>query len=171
MTSRSLSASFFRDLNKQESPEAALIFLTISHPNLASDIYVVSDSWNYVVGSNTFLGFPFDITLLTDTESPPSATLTLQNVDRKIGNAILELLEPPRLKIEVIAVSEFDETADPRTELSAPATVEYTADQLYLLDVDVNGSEVSARIVSWSYVQESWPGLRCTSDRTPALWR
>lgn len=171
MTSRNLQASFFRDLNKQETPEAALVFLTISHPGLASDVTVVNDQRDYVVGSATFVGFPFDITILTDSESPPEATLTIQNVDRVIGKSIRELTSPPRLKIEIIALSEFDTTADPRTVLSAPAVVEYTADQLYLLDADVNGAEVSGRIVSWIYTQESWPGVRCTRARAPAVWR
>jgi hypothetical protein len=169
---RVVSASLRRELEKQESSEALLIFVTITHPTMDETIRVVSEpeGIDYVYGGETFIGFPFDIELLTDSERFPETRIAVQNVDETIGRAIKGLIGPPRVKIEILALSDFDTTVNPRTEIGTP-TVEYSADKLYLIDVEIDAMQITGRIVSWNYSQEVWPGVRATQNRTPGLYR
>ena len=170
MTQRNITASLRREMERQESGETVLVFLTLSHPALADDIRVVADPVDFIWGGKTFIGFLFDIELLSDTEAPPEARLTIQNVDRKIGNVLREITDPIRVQIDVIAASEFDLSVKPRVPLGTLA-VEYSAPALWLVDVEVDVLQISGRIASWNYTQEIWPGVRATQDRLPGLFR
>lgn len=167
---RTVAASVRREIDRQESAEALLVFLTIEQTELADPIRVVADSKDFEYGGNLFTGFLFDIELLTDREQPPEARLSIQNVDQKIGNAVRGLTEPPRVKIEVLPLSEFDTTVEPRTPIST-ATAIYTADKLFLVDISVDAMTISGRLKSWDYTQETWPGVRATQNRCPGLFR
>ena len=169
---RVISASLRKELESPESAEAVLVFITISHPDFDDSIRVVSDSASYVWKGDTYIGFPFDIVLLSDDDKPPTASLTVQNVDRRIGMAIENITTPPRLRIDVLGASWFDQTVNPRVALDMPEPdADYTADMLFLNDVEVSAFEVKASIVSWNYVQEVWPGIRATQSRLPGLYR
>lgn len=111
---RSLTAPFRYSLERQETGEALIVFVTITHPELPSAIRVANDAVDYVWNGDTYIGFPFDISLISDGDQPPSARLTVQNVDRRIGEAVRDLTSPPRLRIDLLAASDFDETANPR---------------------------------------------------------
>jgi len=114
---RNVTLSFRKEAEAQFSNEADLCFLTISHGTLAVPIRVVWDTKDFVYGGNTFTGFPFDITILSDDESPPKAQLAIQNIDSRIGETIRSLSTPPRLKIELLSTLDFNITTDPRTEI------------------------------------------------------
>lgn len=167
---RRISSGFRREIERTESGEIALIFLAISHPELEEIIRVVSDPKDFVWGGETFQGFQFEIDLLTDNDRFPEARLTIQNVDQRIGEALRKVTAPARLRIDVLAGSQFDLTVSPRAEIGT-AQPEYTADALYLVDVEVDVMQITGRITSWNYSQELWPGIRATQDRCPGLFR
>jgi hypothetical protein len=150
--------------------EVDLCFVTITHSALASPIYVVWDTKDFIKGGITFSGFPFDLEILTDDESPPTAHLQLQNISPQIGDAIRALLTPPRLKIELCVSTDWNLTVTPRTEIGT-ATVVYTADQLYLVNVTVDAMMITGQIVGWDYVQRVWPAERATEVNFPGLFR
>ncbi|MFA7279821.1 MAG: DUF1833 family protein [Sterolibacterium sp.] len=166
-----------REINRQESPEVHLVFLTISHPELSDPIYVVLDSSEAMSEPNRFIyagieyiAFPFEIELLSDTDSVPKARLSIQNVDKVIGETIANLTNPPRMRFEVVPASYFDLNVTPRVELETPVPM-YVADELYLTNVDVDAMTVTGQIESWNYSQETWPGRRATQNRCPGLFR
>lgn len=158
------------EINSQESGDAYLIFFTLSHPELLEKIQVVTDPKDFVLDSDTFLGFDFNIVLLTDTEDMPTAQVTIQNVDRKVGDALERIIDPARVKLELIALSEFDTTVDPRTELGVTERI-YVADHLFLIDIQVNNLSMTGRLVSWDFSQEPYPGIFATQDRFPGLFK
>jgi len=168
---RIIPAGVERELNREESAEIYLVFLTITHDNLPEPIRVVSDPKDFTLDGETFIGFPFTISMLSDTESPPEAELEIQNVDQKIGRTLLDLIDPARLKLEIIAGSEFDLTVDPRTPIDGTMPRVYVADSLYLVDVEVDVLAVKGRLRTWDYAQEVWPGTLATKDRFPGLYR
>lgn len=168
---RTLSVSFRRSAEANYADEVDLCFITISHPLLIDPIRCVWDSKDFVYGGNTYTGFPFDITLLSDDEQPPKATLTIQNVDPRIGDTIRQLSTAPRLKIELLSSKDFNLTADPRTANSSPEPeVVYSADRLFLTNVKIDVISVSAEIVGWDYLQRVWPGVRARQDIFPGLF-
>lgn len=168
---RILSASLRREIERQETDEALIAFLTITHPDLDAAIRVCSDGVDYVWGGETFIGFPFDAQLLTDGDQPPVAQLAVQNVDRRIGNSLRSLTGPARLRLDIVAASWFDRSAAPRLPIAAEPSAEYTADKLFLANVKCDDLQITADIVSWNYLQDIWPGLRATQNRLPGLFR
>ena len=173
MLSRVVTDVTRRELDRQESAEFYLVFLTINQRDLKDAITVVSDPEDFTLNSVLFKGFQFDIKLLNDGESMPQAQLTVQNVDKSIGNAILNISDPPRLEIQVIAGSMFDLGTYPRVPIYAADTDVarvYRAKQLYLTEVEGDEMTVSGTIRSWDYTQETWPGMRATANRFPGLY-
>jgi len=169
---RNISMSFRQSAEANFSDDVDLCFLTISHPTLIDPIRVVWDTKDFVYGGNTFIGFPFDITLLSDDEQPPTAKLTIQNVDPRIGDTVRLLQSPPRLKMELLSSTDFVLTNDPRTEVGSPVpTVVYMADKLFLTNIQVDVLAISATIVGWDYLQRVWPGQRALQSTFPGLFR
>lgn len=167
---RTVSGSFRRSVESRFQSDANLIFVTLSHELLIEPVRVVSDTKDFVYGGETFVGFPFDLQLLTDDDRPPTATIEIQNVDRIIGETLRPLTSAPRLKIELLHSDDFDLTVTPRTPVRPPS-VEYVANHLFLANVKIDPMTVSAEIVGWDFTQRTWPGVRATQNRLPALFR
>ncbi len=168
---RILPPEVLRELNRQESAELLLVFMTITHPTLTDVIRVVSDPRDFMLDGNQHIGFRFDIRLLTDNEAAPFAQLTIQNVDKRIPIALLEVNQPARVHIQVIAGSECNLEEAPCTELGKNTPRVYNAPMLYLTEVEGDAMQITGRIVSWDYTQELWPGMMATKDRFPGLFR
>lgn len=162
-----------REVDRQESAETYPVFLRISHRDLAEDIRVVSDPENYVLNGLEYTGFEFDIKLLSDGEGMPKAQLSVQNVDRKIGQTVLKVVDPVRLEIQIVAGSQFDVSVFPRVPfavLDEDVPRMYRAKQLYLTEVEGDEMTLTGTIRSWDYTQETWPAIRATESRFPGLY-
>ena len=167
---RTISTSFRHQTQASFADDVDLIFATISHPDLSFPVRVVNDTIDYVYASLNWTGFPFEISILSDDESPPKAKISFQNVDQIIGQAVRDLISAPRLKLELLSSSDFNLDTRPRTPIGSPF-VQYVADKLYLSNVTVDVLTVSSDIVGWDYLQRTWPGIRATQGRLPGLFR
>ncbi len=169
---RPLPLSLRRNIEANFSDEVNLIFLTISHGTLEEPIRVVLDNKNFIYGGNLFVGFPFDITILSDDENPPTAKLSIQNIDSDIGYAIRKLTSPPRLKIEFLHSDDFNLSVSPRVSIASPSPDVITlGDHLFLINIAVTDAEVTGDIRGWDYLQRVWPGVRATQEALPGLFR
>lgn len=169
MADRSIPSAALAALEAPESPDALLAFLTITHEVLAAPIRVVSDVFDYIAGGETYVGLPFGYRLLTDDEASPQTELRMQNVDRRIGQALRLVTSPARLNLVIRSSADFDLTQNPRTEVSnAPI---YAMSQFHLVDVRVDVAEITGRVILRDYSQEPWPGYRATQSRLPGLFR
>jgi len=167
---RSVPAGVRREVDREESAEQYLVFLTISHSTLSTPIQVVSNSADCVLDGSTYTGFRFNISVLSDDEQAPRAQLSIQNVDLRIGRALQDIDDPARIKMEVIAGSEFDQTVDPHTEISTAART-YVADQLYLVGVEADAMTITGRLETYDFARETWPGNMATQEAFPGLFR
>lgn len=167
---RSISDALLAEMVQPQSGVLLLQFAEISHPSLALPIRVVSDVKDYVWGGETYSGVPFRLELLSDGERPPRGAITIQNVDRRIGEMARALATPPHLTITLLSSDDFDLTADPRTE-TGTATVEYQASHLRLKKIRADAIAVQAEIMSFDPSAEPWPQTRATKDRLPGLFR
>jgi hypothetical protein len=168
--SRTIDADAKAALEAPESVDALLAFLTVTHPSLQVPIRVVSDVLDYVLGGATYLGLPFEFGILTDIEGPPQTELRMQNVDQRIGQALLGLNDRAKVTLEIRSSSDFDLSQNPRTEIPGGSTLYRFAD-FDLIDVTVTASDISGRVMLRDYSQEPWPGQRCTQSRMPGLFR
>ncbi len=171
---RVLPATVIREINKQNSAEAYLVFVTIMHPKLNEVIRVVTDTENFILDTSKpteiWQGFTFEIKILSDSDEMPQAQIKMQNVDRRVGTSVLNSGEVVRLNIEVIALSQFDVAVFPRVPFAMPVERIYSAKGLFLTMVKGDSFYLSGTIKSYDYTQETWPGIRATEDRCPALY-
>lgn len=168
---RSLSTPFRNSLEASANGDAALLFATISHPSLTGPIRVVNDIVDYVWGGETFYGLPFMMEFLSDGDRPPSGKLTIQNIDRRIGQAIIKLDVSPGIQIDVLPSSDFGAAvAGVRTEIGTP-TAEYSAPRLRLRNVTGDAMAIEGELWSYDLSREPYPAVRSTKDRLPGLFR
>lgn len=143
---RSTSLTFRQAINAQETPEAALILLTLDHADLTSPIRVTSDAVNTVSNGQTFIPCPFRITLPDDTEEHVTqARLTIDNVDREIVLALRKINSPLSITIQVVLGSD-------------PDTIEAEFDDFLLKDATYDALVVSGRLSIDHIMQEPIPG-------------
>lgn len=112
---RNIEVSFRREIEAGNAKEVNLAFVTISHASLDDPIRVVWDVKDYVWGGLRYIGFPFDMQILSDEEGPPKAQLSIQNIDPRIGDTIRGLPTPPKVSLLLLSSADFDTNNDPRT--------------------------------------------------------
>ena len=162
---RSLSTEVLDQLFRQESPEYYLLFLVIDHAVLEEPIRVVSDVNNHTINGDEYTGFRFNLSLLTDNSDMPSSELTIQNVDKRIGQALRSMKEPADLTMFLINSAEFSNYA------ATDPVYMYYAERLRLVDVQGTALNVTGKLVSWDYAQEPYPGVYATKEYFPGLFR
>lgn len=173
MTERLQDQRDAEDLDRDDSPNALIWFLTIEHPNLNPPIRVVADYFDYEIGGHLYQRAPFDVTPVTDNEQTPSADLRVQNVDRAISRALENDTAGQRAIVSAVAHSSehFDLSVDPRVPLDPNDLPEiYSFDMFELADVKGDALELTGRVTLIDMSQEPWPVIRATQDRFPGLF-
>jgi hypothetical protein len=112
-----------------------------------------------VSNGETYIVFPFEITLLGDEDSEPEATIRIQNVDDRIGSTLIDL---PTDSVSVALQIVMRETPD---------VVEYEVVNLELVDVEINAVAVSGRLVIRGLATEPCPGRVLTNRISPVFFR
>lgn len=166
---RTLGNSFRTTIESSSSAEIVLIFVTITHPTLEAPIFLNNDIKDYILNGNTYLGAAISISLLSDEIGMPKAKVSIPNVDRAIGEAVLGLTTSPQIEMDVYARSDFD-NSDPRVAIGTP-TVEYRAQLLFLRNVTCDPLGFTADLLSYDLSSEPWPAIRSTKNRLPGLYR
>jgi hypothetical protein len=173
---RTISAGFRDEIESSNGQDVLIIFATITHPTLDGPICVNSDITDYVYNSptgdgtsRTYFGTGISLSFLSDDDNPPQAKVTVPNVDRRIGEAVLNADDAPQIKIELLVKSDFDNST-PRNPIGTP-TPEYTAQLMFLRNVQWDAMQFTADILSYDISTEPWPAIRTTPSTTPALFR
>jgi hypothetical protein len=163
MTSRDISANLKRQLFTPWRDKDIRALLTVDHAQFDTPFRFVSgdptEFADIVSNGNTFITFPFDVTLLTDDESEPRATVRIQNVDDRIGTALLDL---PDDAVTITLQIVMRET---------PNVIEYEAVNLELVDVVVDAMMVTGTIVIRGQAIEPCPGRVLSTRISPVFFR
>lgn len=167
---RTIPAYVRQPLESEQSPDALLVFLTITHPNLAEPIRVVSDVLDYSVGGATYVGMPFDFRTLTDGDGPARTQIVVQAVDRRIGQALRNTRTRAKVRAEVRSSADFDLTVVPRVEVTASAPI-YSFFDFDLINVTGDATQISGDVEIADFTVEPWPAILGTQDRLPGLYR
>jgi hypothetical protein len=163
MHNRNLSARFKRQLFKPFRDDDFRALLTIDHSSFDEPYRFVSGNPNEFksLTSNglVFTTFPFEVNFLSDDDREPEATLTIQNVDDRIGTTILNLSEET---LTVMLQSVLRETPD---------VIEYEVVNLELVDVEINAVTVSGKLAIRGLSTEPCPGRRVNNATSPVFFR
>lgn len=160
-----------RALQQEASDDATILFVSIRHPALDGVIRLVGDGEDFVLDGQTFHKGGFELSLLTDEESPPTASFSFPNVKRDLMARMETVTDPAGIQFEAYSSAYFDTNKVPRTAKAGMVPQPfYQARHLWLTDVEVNAERVSGTLRSRDYRQETWPGRRATPELTPGVW-
>lgn len=164
---RQVSNAFKAAVYAQETSEAFIILLTISHPNFTQNIYISSDPSellpkNGVRGTisngTEFLYVPFTLNMPQDDDTGVSrASLSIDNVSNQIIEYIREANSALSIKIEIVLASD-------------PDTIEITLDDFKLERVTYDANTISAEISIEYFELEPFPSRDFTPTDFPGMY-
>lgn len=119
------------------------------------------DSLVYGTISRTkpYIYLPFTLELASDEEeSPPSFSITVDNVGGELTAAIRRMVEPPDVTLEVVMAS-------------SPDIVEMAFDRFTLIDIEITRYTITGRVSLDTLEQEAYPAGMFTPSQFPGLFR
>lgn len=155
--SRTLSANAVRELLKQNSGEVFLVLLTFTHPSMTT-VRLVNNTVNLVSRGQTYIGFPFDLSLPSDlSEQLPEVQLSISNVDRRLIDELRAIESPMTVTLEVVTAT-------------APDTVEVGPYVFDMTTVSYDAERVSATLGYEPILNEPFPAASFTPQLFPQLF-
>jgi hypothetical protein len=165
---RNVSASFRRQIEAIAADDPLVMFAEVYAGELLEPVRVNSDITDYLYAGHTWIGCGFALIFLSDDERPPRARVSIPNVDRRIGAAVLAV-PSVRLNLQLMLKSDFDDN-EPRQPIGTPVP-EYVARHLFLRNVSCDALALTGEISSFDLAAEPWPKIRSTPDLLPGLYR
>ena len=136
--------------------EAFLWLLTITTSN--ETIRLVNNMEDIVSRGNNYTAYPFNISLpIEDGSKQLSLSLTIDNVDQVLIEAIRGFLEPPVMKLELVLSSDFD-------------TVEKKIDFLRLSNVEYDQLQIRGQLKPNNVLGNAFPATSYDPSQYPALF-
>lgn len=156
---RSLSSAMRAAIHASETSEVILVLLTLSHPDIFTQRFVNNNA-NIVSRGETYVAYPFDITLPDDRDDEAvRVRLSIDNVDRSLVLAVRSInSRPPTFTIEVIRAA-------------APDVVEVGPFRCSLHNAEWDQFVVSGELAYEDTQNEPFPRFKYTPDRFPGLFR
>jgi hypothetical protein len=183
---RVLSTAFRKSVEMRDSPALIVCFVTITHPELTSPIYIASEDAsgisrssdgviiNYNLDGHLHIGLPFFFDLVSDNDQAPVARMAIPDVERSVGLALLAIVEAPVLTLEVCSSADFGTSLDgsnARSPLGSPTPRIYTAPFLRMRNINSDQVMLQSDLQSFDFTSEPWPYHRVTKDIVPgAYW-
>lgn len=156
--SRPVSLAARAALNAQETGDAFLVLLTLSHPQLAEPLRVTSDAVATVSRGHDFIPFPFELSLPDDAHNAsPEARLAIDNIDRQVVRAVRQLNSAPYVLIEVVRAAE-------------PDAVEAQFHDFRLTDVSYDSRVVEGNLSVEDFTAEPFPAFLFSPGAFPGLF-
>lgn len=142
---RALSSKALASMMAEQTDAVWLILLTIDHDDLDAPIRVVNNSEDIVSNAETFIAFPFALTLPEDAaDRLPQVKLTIDVVDQRIIEAVRTLTSPPEVTVQVVLAEQ-------------PDVIELEIADLTLRDVDYDDATLTGTLMWEDILSQSYP--------------
>lgn len=153
-----ISTAYKTDAFNNEGP-MPLALVTINHASFSNPIRVVDNTEDVTFGGETFVAFPFDVTLPDEREDGiPKARLVIDNVTREIAQHIRSIAPDSPLSVQIDVV-----------RMGETVTPEATVPNLRLVNVTVDALTVSGDLELEDLAREPYPGRTFTPAEYPGL--
>lgn len=156
-----LSAAAVEGLLKKESADPLLIFTRITHPTI-EPVFLVRNypRKNITHLGDEYIGVPLDITLATDVDDIPKASLVVPNIDRRIGKGMLLLAgqDPAEVSFNIALASDPDDIIRRFARFQVGSA-------------SINPIAVSADLMHKNLTIEPWPKQSCVPSTCKALFK
>lgn len=155
---RPLSTAAKQAIYAQETGEAFLMLLTISHAQLTPTLRFAGNYVDVVSRGQTYLGWPFAIALPAEVDDQlPTVQVQIDNVDRRIMEGVRALTSAPAVTLEVVLAS-------------APDTVEAGPFAFTLRNADYDALVVTGSLAFEDVLNEPYPQHAFTPAKFPGLF-
>lgn len=156
---RPISSTARRAIFAQQTGEAFILLLVISHPELAEPIRVCANTEDIESNGHTFQRFPFELAMPPENEdAPPTVQLRIANADRQIVQAVRSLSgEAMSVELSIVLAS-------------SPDTVEAGPFDFTLRDVSYDAAVVEGTLMFEDVLNEPFPADAFTPSRFPGLF-
>jgi len=152
------SANFIKATNAVETEEVFLTLLEISHPDMTEVIKFVDNTVAIHSLGEIYEPYPFRITLPEDKEGIlPEVKLTIDNVDRRLTDAIRGFSNPPLVTLKIILASD-------------PSIVEMRLDNMKLRNVRFDMYTITGSLVLDSPLSRKFPAATYNPKQYPAIF-
>jgi len=141
-----------------DTDDVWLVLVTIDHDDLSQPIRVVNNTEDITSNGNSFVAFPFDITLPdARDDAPPRARLAIDNVSREIAEAVRSITTAPTVTIEIIRAAD-------------PDTVEISWPFFRLRNVKWDVAKVTGDLTLEDFTSEPYPAGIFSPASFPGLF-
>jgi hypothetical protein len=156
---RPLSSTARASIFAQETAEVWLFLLTITHPQLDQTLRFVNNLTDIVSRGQTYLGGPFELVLPdeVDEDQPPRVSISIDNVDRTIVEALRSISGAPAITLEIILAS-------------SPDTVEAGPFDFTLRDATGDAVAVTGTLAFEDLLSEPYPAGTFSPANFPGLF-
>lgn len=151
------SATAVIAINAEQTEEAWIALIEITHASLVTPIRVANNPVAIVSNGNTFLAGAFVLTLPDDSEAIPVVTMEIDNVDRAIVDAARSIATPPQCAISVVLGS-------------TPNVIEAGPFNMTMNDVNYNFEKVTATLIYEDLLNEPFPAPSFNPALFPGLF-
>ena len=142
----------------QETDEAFLVLIKIDHDDFSESIPVSSDGVNTISNGETFVAYPFEISLPSNPETGISqAHLSIENVSQDIIDSIRNISTPPSVVIQIVLASD-------------PDTIEVEFSGFELRNVSYDALTITGTLTIESFMSEPYPGDSFLPSTFPGLF-
>lgn len=152
------STFFLQEFLKQHTGEGIVILLTLEHEDLPEPFRGCTEPSGITSQGEDFVFYPFDIILpAEDPKRDPVIQLSIDNVDKRIGEAIEMIQTPIRVTTQI-------------TTFTYPDTIEGEWPVFELLDATYDEFSVIGALGLEDLTQEPFPAMSYDPSRYPALF-
>lgn len=152
-----MTPTFVEQILNQFNDDGILVLIIIEHPDLEETLRFVSSNLPVMSNGFEFLAFPCAISLPTDSDQVPNATLTISNVDRRIGEGLESLETPAIITFQMVLASD-------------PDTIEREWPQMQLVDATWTNLSIRGTLSQDVYWNEPYGRKRVTPLKFPGLF-
>lgn len=143
--SRNVSATLKSAAFAQRTDKVFLVLIEIDHDDLSTPIRVVNNTENITSNGNVYQAYPFEINMLSDLKDElPKVTLTIDNVDRQIVQAVRTVSSAPDVTLSVVLAD-------------APNTIEAGPFAMSLKNASYDAFVVSGELGAEDILNEPYP--------------
>lgn len=145
-------------INAQNTSEVFLTLLQLSHPSFGATLRFVNDLQDVTSNGNTYISYPFQISFPSMGEDNlPTLTLSIDNVDQDIWNAIKPIQTPIDVQLSWVL-------------RSSPDTIEGGPFFMVLKSVDVSQFNISGQLAYEDLMNEPFPRESYIPTLSPGLF-
>jgi hypothetical protein len=145
-------------INAQNTGEVFLTLLTLTHPSMPVDLHFVNNFTNVTSNGVVFVAWPFDLPFPeTGSDSLPTLTLTIDNVDQSIATAIMGITTPITVQLACVLASNPDQ-------------IEVGPLVLRIRSTEISMQQITAVLVFEDLLNEPFPYETYVPGNAPGLF-